>query len=74
MNTVTHVFDASDVYGSSSAELTKLRDGKTRKLKEQIIDGRRLPPADFENCPSAERESKRCPFIGGDTRINETRE
>ena len=68
------MFDASNVYGSSSAELRKLRDGNTRKLKEQIVNGRRLPPQDSDNCPAAKRNANRCPFLGGDSRINTTRE
>ena len=74
MNALTHIFDASAVYGSSSAKLKKLRNGKSRKLKEKDVNGRRLPPQDFKDCPAARRNSNRCAFLGGDSRINTTRE
>ena len=74
MNALTHIFDASAVYGSSSAELKKLRNGKSRKQKEQDVNGHRLPPQDLKDCPAARRNSNQCPFLGGDSRINTTRE
>ena len=74
LNALTHVFDASAVYGSSSDELKNLRQGNTRRLKEQRVGGRRLPPQDFKDCPAAKRNANRCPFLGGDGRINTTRE
>lgn len=74
MNTVTHVLDASIVYGNSKAELVKVRQGNSRRLKEQTVNGRRLPPPDLVDCPAAQKSVNQCPFLGGDTRINTTRE
>lgn len=69
MNGITHVFDGSAIYGSTQAEQDKLREHAGGLMKTQLVNGRRLPPADLEKCPSKQR----CPFLGGDTRINTTR-
>ena len=73
MNAVTHVFDASSVYGSSNAEQLNLRSLTDGRLKTQRVSGHILPPQDIEKCPAAQRQSNKCPFLGGDSRINTTR-
>lgn len=74
MNSITHVFDGSVVYGSSQAEQDALRSFEGGQLLTQTVNGRVLPPQDLENCPAADLTAQRCPFRGGDTRINTTRE
>ena len=71
MNSLTHVFDASNVYGSSQRELNDLRQPGTGLLRSQIVNGVELPPPDIANCEFKPRD--RCPFKGGDSRINTTR-
>lgn len=71
MNSVTHIFDASNVYGSSLAEVNDLRLTGTGKLDSQIVNGVELPPPNRADCEN--RPADRCPFKGGDTRINTTR-
>ena len=73
MNTITHVFDASAVYGSSQNEQNKVRDSTGGRMKTQTVNGRVLPPPDTSGCPAAQLATNRCPFLGGDTRINTTR-
>jgi len=74
MNSITHVFDASNVYGSSQAEQNRLRDSSGGRLKTQTVKGISLPPQDTRGCPDNKVQSNRCPFLGGDSRINTTRE
>ena len=73
MNAITHVFDASAVYGSSKAEQDKLRDSTGGRMKTQVVNGATLPPQNTNGCPAAQRQTNRCPFAGGDGRINTTR-
>lgn len=40
-------------------------------MKFQSVNGHILPPEDTENCPRV--NTSRCPFMGGDHRINTTR-
>ncbi|KAF6025971.1 hypothetical protein EB796_015716 [Bugula neritina] len=72
MNAITHVFDASNVYGSSQAEQNRLRDSSGGRLKTQTVKGISLPPQDTRGCPANKVQSNRCPFLGGDSRINTT--
>lgn len=72
MNAITHVFDASAVYGSSENQLNKLRDGTSRRLKIQTVAGRKLPPQ--TDCDRSKIANNRCPFMAGDGRVNITRE
>ncbi|XP_067942940.1 peroxidase mlt-7-like [Watersipora subatra] len=72
INTITHVFDGSAVYGSSKEEQNKLRASSGGKMKTQTVNGMVLPPPDQSNCPVASQAVNRCPFLGGDTRINVT--
>lgn len=74
MNSITHVFDASAIYGSSQEELDSLRDSTGGKMKTQTVNGTILPPPDNSRCPVARQAANKCPFLGGDTRINTTRE
>ncbi|XP_067941328.1 chorion peroxidase-like isoform X2 [Watersipora subatra] len=72
MNSITHVFDASAIYGSSQEELDSLRDSTGGKMKTQTVNGTVLPPPDNSRCPVARKAANKCPFLGGDTRINTT--
>ncbi|XP_067941582.1 chorion peroxidase-like [Watersipora subatra] len=69
MNSITHVFDASNVYGSSQETQSTLRALTGGRMATQTINGIVLPPADTANCPA---NVDRCPFAGGDNRINTT--
>ncbi|XP_067941578.1 peroxidase-like isoform X2 [Watersipora subatra] len=69
MNAITHVFDASNVYGSSLEEQQALRAPSGGRMATQTVNGATLPPPDTANCPAS---AARCPFAGGDNRINTT--
>ena len=73
MNTITHVLDGSAVYGSSAEEQRRLRSFSGGKMRTQTVKGRVLPPPDFNDCTASQRSEQKCPFLGGDTRINTTR-
>jgi len=62
------------VYGNSQAELNRLRESSGGRLKTQTVNGASLPPQDTRKCPASKLKAKRCPFLGGDARINTTRE
>ena len=71
MNGITHVFDGSAIYGSTQAEMDNLRAHQGGLMKTQTVNGFSLPPADLSKC--AQPQEQRCPFAGGDSRINTTR-
>lgn len=74
MNAITHVFDASNVYGSSLEEQHKLRTMTNGKMKTQKVGRHILPPQNEDKCDGHQKEpSTRCPFRGGDKRIGTTR-
>ncbi|XP_067941580.1 peroxidase-like [Watersipora subatra] len=69
MNAITHVFDASNVYGSSLEEQHALRAPSRGRMATQTVNGATLPLPDTTNCPAS---AARCSFEGGDNRINTT--
>lgn len=74
MNSLTHVFDASNVYGSSLVEQKALRGNAVGgKMDTQLVKGASLPPQNLDDCEPELREVNRCPFRGGDERINVSR-
>ncbi|KAI6238936.1 ShKT domain-containing protein [Aphelenchoides fujianensis] len=68
LNENTGYIDASPIYGSSTEDLHKFREGNTGFLKLQNFNGMRLLPFDTSTCRSA--ADCKAIFIAGDSRVN----
>lgn len=74
MNLISQVIDASAIYGSSLKEARALRSMVDGMMKVQVVNGATLPPPKEPGCVRSPQKANSCPFLGGDERINVTRE
>jgi hypothetical protein len=68
LNENTGYIDASPIYGSSTEDLHKFREGSSGFLKMQNFNGMRLLPFDTSTCRSA--GNCKAVFVAGDSRVN----
>ncbi|KAI6233148.1 CRE-MLT-7 protein [Aphelenchoides fujianensis] len=68
LNENTAFVDGSQIYGSSSKDLHKFRDGRTGMLKLSIFNNMRVLPFDEATCRSA--SDCKASFVAGDIRAN----
>ncbi|KAK0395007.1 hypothetical protein QR680_001059 [Steinernema hermaphroditum] len=68
LNENTGFIDASMIYGSSSKDLHKFRDGRTGLLKMDVFNNQRVLPFDHSKCGSPDKCS--ASFTAGDIRAN----
>ncbi|KAI6223159.1 Peroxidase mlt-7 [Aphelenchoides besseyi] len=68
LNENTGYIDASPIYGSSTEDLHKFREGNSGFLKLQNFNGMRLLPFDTSTCRNA--GNCKAIFVAGDSRVN----
>ena len=68
LNENTGYIDASPIYGSSTEDLHKFREGSSGFLKLQNFNGMRLLPFDTSTCRNA--GNCKAIFVAGDSRVN----
>lgn len=68
MNENTAYVDGSHIYGSSSKDLHKFRDGRSGMLKLSIFNNMRVLPFDETTCRGA--SDCKATFVAGDIRAN----